>query len=159
MPLWDPEAARIAAAQGVGAKVTLPVGGKSDPIYGPPVEITGVVRTITDGMFLNREGGGYRAGVMDNMGLSVRIDAGGITVVLNSITTSPNNIMHANAIGVYPEDYRVSVCKGGLAFREAYKPPIIKSYIQSDTPGYSSSNLKNFTYRRIGRPMFPLDDI
>ena len=159
VPLWDPEAARIAAAQGVGAKVTLPVGGKSDPIYGPPVEITGVVRTITDGMFLNREGGGYRAGVMDNMGLSVRIDAGGITVVLNSITTSPNNIMHANAIGVYPEDYRVSVCKGGLAFREAYKPPIIKSYIQSDTPGYSSSNLKNFTYRRIGRPMFPLDDI
>jgi microcystin degradation protein MlrC len=72
---------------------------------------------------------------------------------------SPNNIMHANAIGVYPEDYRMSVCKGGLAFREAYKPPVVNTYIQSDTPGYSSSNLTNFTFNRIRRPMFPLDDI
>jgi len=96
---------------------------------------------------------------MDNMGLSARIDAGGITIVVNSISTSPNNIMHANAIGVYPEDYRMSVCKGGLAFREAYKPPVANSYIQSDTPGYSSSNLNNFTYTKIKRPMFPLDTI
>lgn len=117
------------------------------------------MRTITDGVFLNREGGGYRAGVIENMGLSVRIDAGGITVVLNSIRTSPNNIMHANAMGVYPEDYRMSVCKGGLAFREAYKPPVANSYIQSDTPGYASSNLSNFPFTKIKRPMFPLDDI
>jgi microcystin degradation protein MlrC len=159
VPLWDPEAARYAAGKGVGATVTLEVGGKSDPVYGPPARITGVVRTITDGIFLNREGGGYHAGVMDDMGLSVRIDMGGITIVLNSISTSPNNIMHAHAIGVYPEDYRMSVCKGGLAFREAYKPPVIRSYIQSDTPGYSSSNLKNFTFTKIKRPLFPLDDI
>jgi microcystin degradation protein MlrC len=159
VPLWDPEAAQIAAEAGVGSVVTLEVGGKSDAIYGPPVKITGRVRTITDGVYTNRAGGGYRAGVVDNMGLSVRIDVDGITVVLNSIATSPNNIMHANAIGVYPEDYRISVCKGGLAFREAYKPPVANSYIQSDTPGYSSSNLKNFTYTKIRRPMFPLDDI
>jgi len=159
VPLWDPEAAKIAAGKGAGAKVTLAVGGKSDPIYGPPVEITGIVRTITDGVFLNRAWDGYKAGVRDDMGLSVRIDVGGITIVLNSISTSPNNIMHANAIGVYPEDYRMSVCKGGLAFREAYKPPVVKSYIQSDTPGYSSSNLKNFMYKKIQRPLFPLDDI
>ena len=159
VPLWDPEAAKIAAGKGVGAKVTLAVGGKSDPIYGPPVEITGIVRAITDGVFLNRAWGGYWAGVWGDMGLSVRIDVGGITIVLNSISICPNNIMHANAIGVYPEDYRMSVCKGGLAFREAYKPPVIRSYIQSDTPGYSSSNLKKFTYRKIQRPMFPLDNI
>ncbi|MFC1509747.1 M81 family metallopeptidase [Candidatus Omnitrophota bacterium] len=159
IPLWDPEAAKIAAEKGVGSKITLEVGGKSDPIYGPPVEITGVVRTISDGVFLNRAWGGYWAGVTTSMGLSVRIDVGGITVVLNSISMSPNNILHAKSLGVYPEDYRMSVCKGGLAFREAYKPPVANSYIQSDTPGYSSSNLNNFTYTKIKRPMFPLDDI
>lgn len=159
VPLWDPDAAQEAAKVGVGAQITLEVGGKSDSLYGPPVKITGIVRTITDGVFLNREGKGYWAGVKDNMGLSVRIDVGKITVVLNSISTSPNNLMHANAIGVYPEDYRMSVCKGGLAFREAYKPPAANSYIQSDTPGYSSSNLNNFTYKKIKRPMFPLDEI
>ncbi len=159
VPLCDPEAARAAAAAGVGATVTLPVGGKSDPIYGPPVEFTGKVRTITDGLYLNRSGGGYSAGVEDNQGLSVRIDSGGITVVLTTYPMSPNNIAHANSIGVYPEDYRISVCKGGLAFREAYKPPVVNGYIQSDTPGYSSSNLTIFTFTRIRRPMFPLDSI
>jgi microcystin degradation protein MlrC len=157
--LCDPEAVRRAAEAGVGATVSLEVGGKSDPVYGPPVNITGKVRAISDGVYMNRAWGGYSAGVVDTMGLSARIDVNGITVVLTSYPMSPNNIMHANSIGVYPEDYRMTVCKGGLAFREAYKPPVANTYIQGDTPGYSSSNLKHFTFTRIRRPMFPLDDI
>lgn len=159
VPLWDPAAAKTAAEAGVGSTVTLEVGGKSDPLYGPPVKITGKVRAVTDGVYLNRAWGGYSAGVVDNQGLSVRIDAGGITILLTTYAMSPNNIMHANSVGIYPEDYRMSVCKGGLAFREAYKPPVVNTYIQSDTPGYSSSNLNNFTFTRIRRPMFPLDEI
>jgi len=157
--LCDLEAARLAAEAGIGSMVTLDVGGKSNPLYGPPVKITGKVRAITDGVYLNRAWGGYWAGIEDNMGLTVRIDIEGITVVVNSIPTSPNNIMHAQSIGVFPEDYRMSVCKGGLAFREAYKPPVVNSYIQSDTPGFSSSNLRNFTFEKIKRPMYPLDEI
>ncbi|MCD6520867.1 MAG: M81 family metallopeptidase [Anaerolineae bacterium] len=157
--LWDPEAAQLAAEAGVGKEITLAVGGKSDPLYGPPAEITGRVRTITDGIYLNREGMGYSAGVIGNMGLSVRIDSGELTIVLNSIRTSPNNLMHAYAIGVYPQDYQMVICKGGLAFREAYKPPIVNSYIQSDTPGYSSCNLERFSFKKLPRPIFPLDDI
>jgi microcystin degradation protein MlrC len=156
--LWDPEAARLAAEAGVGSTITLAIGGKSAPVYGPPVEITGRVRTITDGVYLNRAWGGYQAGVISNMGLSARIDVGGITIVVNSSVTSPNNIMHAKSMGVYPEDYRMIVCKGGLAFREAYKPPVANSHIVSDTPGYSSSNLGQFTYTKIVRPIVPLDD-
>jgi len=157
--LRDPEAARLAAAAGVGAAVTLDVGGKSNPLYGPPVRITGVVRAVTDGVYMNRAWGGYWAGVVNDMGLTARIDCDGVTVVVNSIKMSPDNIMHAKSIGVYPEDYRMSVCKGGLAFREAYKPPVANTYIQSDTPGWTSSNLTNYTYTCIRRPIFPLDDI
>jgi len=157
--LWDPESARKAAEAGIGSHITIDVGGKSDPVYGPPVEIKGYVRALTDGIYINREWGGCQAGVIENMGLSARIDFGGITIVITTNAVSPNNIMHAKSIGVYPEDYRIIVCKGGLAFREAYKPPVINSYIQSDTPGYSSSNLNNFTFKKIKRPIFPLDDI
>lgn len=159
VPLCDPEAAKQAAEAGVGATVTLEVGGKSAPLYGPPVKITGRVRTITDGVYLNRAWGGYSAGVVDDQGLSVRIDVEGVTIMLTTYPMSPNNIMHANSLGIYPEDYRMSVCKGGLAFREAYKSPVTNTYIQSDTPGYSSSNLNNFTFTKIRRPMFPLDDM
>jgi len=159
IPLCDPEAACLAAEVGIGSMVTMEVGGKSGPLYGPPVKITGKVRAITDGVYLNRAWGGYWAGLEGNMGLTVRIDIEGITVMVNSIKTSPDNIMHAKSIGVFPEDYHMSVCKGGLAFRESYKPPVVNSYIQSDTPGYSSSNLRNFTFEKIKRPMYPLDEM
>ncbi|MBT4485751.1 MAG: M81 family metallopeptidase [Candidatus Latescibacteria bacterium] len=159
VPICDPESARLAAEAGVGSTVTLEVGGKSHSLYGPPVKITGKVRTITDGLFLNRSWGGYWGGVIGNMGLSARIDVDRVTIVVTSYRISPDNIMHAKSIGVYPEDYRMSVCKGGLAFREAYKTPVVNSYIQSDTPGFASSNLKNFTFTKIKRPIYPLDDI
>ena len=159
VPLYDPEAAKIAADAGVGATVTLSVGGKSHPLYGPPVTVTGVVSTVHNGLFMNRAEYGYKAGVFENMGLTVRLDVEGITIMLNSIPTSPNNLMHAKSVGIFPEDYRMIVCKGGLAFREAYKPPVVNTYIQSDTPGFSSSNLSNFNFTQIRRPLFPLDDI
>ena len=157
--LCDPEAAKYASDSGIGSTITIDVGGKSSQVYGPPVSVTGKVRAITDGIYTNRSGKGYCAGVIDNMGLSARIDCGGLTLIVTSLPVSPNNLMHANSIGVYPEDYRITVCKGGLAFREAYKPPVTNSHIVCDTPGYSSSNLKNFNFKKIPRPIFPLDDI
>lgn len=157
--LWDPRAARKAAEAGIGAEVTLEVGGKSDPLYGPPARIQGVVRALSDGRYLNRAEGGYSAGIWSDMGLTARVDAGGLTLALTSRPASPNNIMHARSLGIWPEDYRLIVCKGGLAFREAYKPPVIASYIEADTPGYSSSVLQRFTYERVRRPIYPLDEI
>ena len=159
MHLVDAQAARVAAGAGVGATVHVAVGGKSGALYGPPVEIRGVVRTITDGVYLNRAWSGYSAGVVSDMGLTARIDVGGITVVVSSERYSPNNIMHANSVGVYPEDYGLSICKGGLAFREAYKPPVANSFLQADTPGYSSSSLTRFRFEKLKRPIYPLDPV
>jgi len=138
VPLCDPAAARLAAAAGIGAEVTLAVGGQSDPLYGPPAVITGRVRALIDGLYTSRAGMGYTPGVPANMGLSARVDCGGLTVVLTSRPASPNNLMHARAIGVYPEDYQITVCKGGLAFREAYRPPVTRTHLLADTPGYSA---------------------
>ncbi|HTN02114.1 MAG TPA: M81 family metallopeptidase [Planctomycetaceae bacterium] len=45
----DPEAARQAHAAGVGAKLTLAVGGKSAPIQGPPVVMQAEVMALSDG--------------------------------------------------------------------------------------------------------------
>lgn len=156
--LCDPQAVRLAAEAGVGATVTLDVGGKSAPVYGPPVTIAGRVRALTDGAYVNRAGMGYTPGVAANMGPSARVDCDGLTVVLTTLPMSPNNLMHARSIGVYPEDYRMTVCKGGLAFREAYRPPVARTHILADTPGYSTANLTRLDYRRVRRPIYPLDE-
>jgi len=89
---------------------------------------------------------------------AVRMEVGGITLLINSRRTGPNSQRNLRAIGIYPENYRITVCKGGFAFRPAY-PSTVFNYIVCETPGYSSTKLDSFTWNRIPRPIFPLDDI
>ncbi len=142
--VWDPQSAETAAKKGVGATVTLDIGGKSGPIYGPPATVTGRVTAIS--------------GPEKGKKPAVRIDFGGITILVNSYQIGPNDQSNLRAIGIDPEKYRMIVCKGGFAFRPQY-PASIYNYILSNTPGYSSVDLKTFNYTKIRRPIYPLDDI
>lgn len=156
--LRDPEAVEAAYHAGIGGRVNIEVGGKSDrEVYGPPVPIDGRVASLSDGRFYNPCWGGYEGGTYSDMGRSARVECGSITLILTSLQMSPNNIMHALAMGVSPEQYDIIVCKGGLAFREAYKPPFAETHIVCDSPGYSSANLETFSFSLIPRPIYPLD--
>ena len=49
---------------------------------------------------------------------------------------------------------------GGMMHEtNTFNPPVANSYIQSDTPGNASSDLRRFTFKRVRRPIFPLDEI
>ena len=53
--IWDPDGGRRRASRpGVGASVTLDVGGKVDDRHGAPLRVTGVVRTLSDGRFVHK---------------------------------------------------------------------------------------------------------
>ena len=59
--IWDVESAQACFAAGVGGQVQLSVGGKTDDMHGPTLEIAGRVRTLHDGSYEERErrhGGG-----------------------------------------------------------------------------------------------------
>lgn len=142
--IYDPESAQKAYNAGVGATVTVDVGGKSDPMYGPPVTVTGKVTLISE------EGKSWHP--------AARIDLKGVTILLNTKRIGPNDQTNVRAMGIYPEKYRMTVCKGGFAFRPQH-PPEIYNYIMSATPGYSSPDLSTFTWKRIPRPIYPIDDI
>ena len=142
--IYDAEAAHIAAEAGEGSKVTVDVGGKSHPLYGPPVRVTGRVSRI------NWE--------KNKTNPAVRLEVDGVTILINSRRIGPNSQSNLHEIGIYPEKYRMTVCKGGFAFRPAY-PATVYNYIICDTPGYSSTKLDTFTWKRIPRPMYPLDNI
>ena len=136
----DAEAVNKAVESSVGVTVTLDIGGKSDPIYGPPVTVTGKVGIISD----NKR--------------SVRIDVNGIAILINSDRYGPNSLSRPHAMGIYPEKFRMSLCKGGFAFRPVYPPDKFK-YIMAETPGYASTDLKQFNYTKIRRPIYPLDEM
>lgn len=142
--IYDAEAAKIAAAKGEGSMVTVDVGGKSDPLNGSPVTVTGKISKIR-----------YEN---NRTNPAVRMDVGGVTLLINSRRIGPNSQGNLRAIGIYPEKYQMTVCKGGFAFRPSY-PSTIFNYIVCETPGYSSTKLDSFTWKRIPRPIYPLDDI
>ena len=53
--LYDAEAAGQARAAGVGASLTLIVGGKTDELHGQPIQLEARVRTCHDGPFVDPE--------------------------------------------------------------------------------------------------------
>ncbi len=81
--LVDAQAAARLAEAGVGAVVTLPVGGKSDPsVGGGPLELTGEVRAVSDGRLAFA--GPMLAGVAADMGTSVCFRVAGVDVLIIS---------------------------------------------------------------------------
>jgi microcystin degradation protein MlrC len=142
--IWDPEAAQKAVRGTVGSTLTLDVGGRSDAVYGPPVTVTGTLRAV-----VGAPGGGD---------VSARIDVKGVSIVVNSLRRGPADLGRPKELGIDPSKYRMTVCKGGFAFRTAYRPDTYR-YIMAETPGYASTNLKQFPYRKIKRPIYPLDEM
>lgn len=154
--IYDPEAAAACAQAGIGARVSLSVGGKSDTMHGAPVAIEGVVRTLHDGRFEEREprhGGATRG----DQGLTAVVELPtGTRVVLNSRRTAPMSLHQLTCVGIVPEQQRILVVKAAIAYRAAYEP-IAGEIIEADTPGVTAVNPLRFTYERVRRPLWPLD--
>src|SRR5689334_20576715 len=76
--IYDPEAVQQAIDAGIGAPVSLSVGGKIEmpeiPAESPPLIISGTVKTISNGRYRNR--GPMGRGVRMDMGPAVVIDTG-----------------------------------------------------------------------------------
>ena len=154
--LCDPEAVAAAVEAGVRERVRVRVGGKIDNHHGGPVEIEGVVRTLSNGVFRNI--GPMREGVVDDQGRTAVIDTGGILVVLTERRMPMWNIEQLRSLGIEPTRLRIIVVKAALAHRAAYIP-IAARNIDVDTPGLAAAEVQRFTYHKLARPHYPLDSI
>ena len=154
--LFDPEEARRCAAAGIGAEVKLQVGGKVDRLHGEPVAVTGRVKVLHDGTYLEPEvrHGGKR---LNHMGLTALVELPGNTLlVLNSLRHPPFSLGQLTCLGIQPKQQRILVVKAAIAYKAAYAP-VGGTIIEVDTPGVTAVNPERFAYRYIRRPMFPLE--
>jgi microcystin degradation protein MlrC len=125
--IYDPESVQICEKAGIGATVSLRVGGKADKLHGPTLPITGRVRTLHIGTYeeTERRHGGARYG---DAGLSAVVEVnrtspskGGL-LVLNSERTAPMSIHQLTSVGIVPQQQKILVAKGTVAPRAAYAP-------------------------------------
>jgi len=151
----DAEAVAQAIRAGIGKTVTMLVGGKLDPARSRPVRVTGRVRLLSDGRWTPRARG-YNTGIETSMGRAAVVDIGSIRMLVAERSTMTVDPELYRSHGIEPLDMKIVAVKSPNGFRAAYEP-IAKRIFIVDTPGASTANLRSLPYRRVPRPIYPLD--
>ncbi len=156
--IFDPEAVRKMAAAGVGATVTLPLGGRTDmPAIdrrGEPLAVTGRVRTLSDGEWIVR--GPMYTGVKVSMGPSAVLDTGSIQIVVVSRHHEPWDQGVFLSLGIDPRTKRYLLLKSRIHYRAGFAP-LARATITLDGEGVTTSDNDRLRFERVRRPIFPLD--
>ncbi len=158
-PVRDPQAVAKMVEAGIGSRVTLAVGGKMDmPSIrrkGEPLMLSGVVRNITDGEYTIT--GPQFTGMRCFMGRTVVLDTGSALVVVSERNQEPWDRGVYESVGIDPTRQRYLLLKSRMYFRPVFMP-IAKGMVYCDAPGVSSSDWTQFDYRKLRRPIYPLDN-
>ena len=153
--LVDPNAVGTSIQAGIGATVTLKIGGAFDRKHSKPVKVTGKVKLISDGRWVARARG-YNTGITTCMGRSVVLEVGQVLILMaerSAMTVDPELF---RSHGIDPVYCKIVVVKSPNGFRSAYEP-IARALMVVDTPGVSTANLRTLPFKRIPRPIYPLD--
>jgi microcystin degradation protein MlrC len=157
-PIRDPEAVEALITAGVGTRVTLPVGGKTDMpsigLAGRPLQMTGVVRAVTDGEYTIT--GPQLTGLRAAMGRTAVLETEHATVVVTERLQEPWDLGVFTSVGVDPTRFRYLLLKSRMYFRPIFLP-IASAVFYCAGDGVTSSDNNRFQYTRLRRPIFPLD--
>ncbi len=153
IPVTDPDAARAAAASGIGSVVRLSVGGRLST-DGRPVEADWRVVRHGNGRFVQQ--GPFHAGLPANLGETVVLETGNVTAIVTSLPGCTQDPEAFVSNGVDPSDYDIVVSKSGYHFRLSFAG--VGPCMVVDTPGLSNYRPGLFGYRHR-RPCYPEDRI
>jgi microcystin degradation protein MlrC len=153
----DPEAALAANAAGVGNKVRLKLGGKMDPTMGgAPLDLEAHVVALTDGRFMCY--GPMAGGVWRNYGLSALLRVDDVEIIVITHNGQATDLAQFTSLGIDPTRKSTVIVKSMQHFRAAFEP-IAREVVEVDTGALCTRNFKERPYRKVRRPIFPLDDI
>ena len=152
----DPETVIQCIEAGVGATVDVLLGGKTDRLHGDPLPLRATVRLISNGRYVNE--GPMMAGLGVDLGPSVVLSCGdgGLDVLVTTRAETPIDLNVFRAHGIDPAALRVIGLKGKGHFRAAFAP-IASSVVLVEGPGITGADLSRLPFRRIRRPIWPLD--
>jgi len=154
----DPAAVREMIAAGVGADVTVSLGGKLDMpsigVKGKPYEVRGRVRIIGDGRYRN-EGPALKGVAMD-MGPTVVLDTGKVEIVVISKHQEPNDLACFKSVGIDPARKKYLMLKSRVHYGAGFSA-LAKAVIECAGTGVCTSDYSALDFRHVRRPIFPLD--
>ncbi len=158
--LWDPGAVQQMMQAGIGATVTIALGGKTDmPSIGrkgEPLTVTGKVKVLSDGEWVVR--GPMYHGLKVQMGPTAVLDTGKMQIVVVSRHHEPWDQGIFLSVGIDPAYKRYILLKSRIHYRAGFAP-IARHTITLDGVGVTTSDNNLLDYRNVRRPIYPLDNI
>ncbi|MBM3534938.1 MAG: M81 family metallopeptidase [Alphaproteobacteria bacterium] len=156
----DAESVAALAAVKLGDRTKLAIGGKRNPFDEGPVELSVTLRSRSDGRFTLEDPKSHLAafGQTIEMGPCAVVEHEGVQILLTSRKIPPWDLAQLRSQGIEPTRLKVIGVKAAVAHRAAYNP-IAKASHTVETPGPGMSDLTKFPYKKIRRPVYPLDEI
>jgi len=136
-----PEFVEKAMSAGIGGKVDAFGGAAVDNRYAPPIKLSGTVESIVHGD--------------KHAETEVVIKVGSVNVIVTKKRKPYHHEIDFTRLGLNPRTTDIVVVKIGYLVPELYD--IRADWIMALTPGGVDQDLERLDYKRIKRPMFPLD--
>ncbi|MBX6424905.1 MAG: M81 family metallopeptidase [Variibacter sp.] len=156
--VWDPAAVQEMIKAGVGAEITLDLGGKTDMpaigVKGRSLRLTGRVRRLSDGEWVVR--GPMYTGSKVTTGPTALFETAGLSIVVTSLHHEPWDTGILTSMGIDPHQCRYVLLKSRIHYRAGFAP-IGKATVTLDGVGVTTSDNALLTFRNLRRPIFPLD--
>jgi len=157
-PIFDPQSVEKMIQAGVGEKITLDLGGKTNvPLLnykGEPLRISGTVRAIVDGKF--QLSGPMLTGMKISLGRMTVLSTGTMEILVTEKRAEALDLIFFKHVGIDPTEKKYMLIKSRQHFRAAFEP-IAKHIVRISGPGVTNPDFSGFPFKHIVRPMFPLD--
>lgn len=144
--IYDPASAKAAHAAGVGATVTLALGGKSGIPDDLPYKETFVVEQLSDGKFVAP--GPYYGGREMDMGPSAALRIGDVRVVVSSHKAQLADQSMFRYVGIEPTEQSILVNKSSVHFRADFEP-IAETLLICAAPGAMPADTAALPWTRL----------
>lgn len=140
----DPEVVELARQKGIGAEISVSLGGKQALAGGGPLRVTGTIEHL-----FQPESGSTDAAIA-----TLRVQ--GVRVLVTSRRMTFSSLDDVRRGGVEPLDHKILVVKLGYLLprlRDAAPREILVL-----SPGHSDMDLRRLPFAYVNRPILPLDD-
>lgn len=155
--LIDPAAVSELHRHRPGDKVSVMLGGKTDPAMGgPPLEVEGVLTLSSDGGYVGD--GPMIGGLRRSWGKTAVLQVEGVSILVVSLSSQILDVQQFKAFGIDPARHDVVALKSMQHFRAAFEP-LAARVIVCDSGALCTPDLRRLGHRNVVRPIFPLDEL
>ncbi len=154
--ICDPEIALLAHAAGVGGSVSGLLGGKTDSIHGAPIELAGArVCALSDGNAVYVTP--MYEGLPVSYGKTARLRIGEVEVIVaERLAQQTFDDRPFVVAGADINQYDIVCLKSTNHFKGFFSSRA-KAIVTADPPGIQTANFALFDYKKMRRPMYPVD--